>query len=105
MEVVYERINRILLKNDNGELSLGHIYDFEDNRDEILIRTQVDELNLKRGWIGDLTYDTTPGLGVEDEEIWSFGARDTFRDVLLASVKVWSTDNGIITWEYRFLKK
>ena len=106
MEVVYKQIEKIILKNDNGALSLNHICAFEDNIDEILIRTQVVEANLKRGWIGDLTYDTTPGLDIKDGEIGNFGARDTFYDVLLASVKIWMCDeDNVITWEYRFLKK
>lgn len=106
MEVVYRHMDRIILKNDNGELSLNHPLAFEDNIDEILVRTQIVNDKLKRGWIGDLTYDTSPAVDIKDGEISGFGAKDTFHDVLLASVKIWMCDeDDVITFEYRFLKK
>jgi hypothetical protein len=106
MEVVYRCMDRIILKNDNGELSLNHLFAFEDNIDEILVRTQIVDDKLKRGWIGDLTYETSPAVDIKDGEINGFGAKDTFHDVLLASVKIWDSDvDSTITWEYRFLKK
>ena len=104
METVYRCIDKIYLKNDNGEFVLNCFDAFDENIDEILIRTAIVYPNLKRGWIGDLTYVTEAGLNPKDMEINSFGARDTFYDVLLANVKIWDTD-GCITWEYRFLKK
>ena len=106
MEVVYERMDRVTLKNDNGELSLNHLLAFEDNIDEIVVRTQIVDDKLKRGWIGDLTYTTSPGIDIKDGDISGFGVKDTFYDVLLASVKIWMCDeDSAITWEYRFLKK
>lgn len=106
MEVVYKCMDRIILKNDNGELFLNHPLAFEDNMDEILVRTQIVENKLKRGWIGDLTYDTSPAIDIKDGEIGGFGMKNTFHDVLLANVKVWMCDeDSCITFEYRFLKK
>ncbi len=106
MKVVYEYVKRVILKNDDGELYLNEAYAFEENIDEILVRTQVVNTDLKRGWIGDLTYETSPGRDIQDDRIDYDGARDTFHDVLLASVRIWMCDtDGVITWEYRFLKK
>lgn len=106
MEVVYEYVKRVVLKNDNGELFLNFPCAFEENVDEILVRTQVVNTDLKRGWIGDLTYETSPGKDIRDDRIDYDGARDIFHDVLLASVRIWESDvEGCITFEYRFLKK
>lgn len=106
METIYKYVHRVILKNNDEELFLNYPCAFEENTDEILVRTQIVNTNLRRGWIGDLTYDTKPGLDPQDGEINSFGAQGTFRDVLLASVKIWMCDDeGVITWEYRFLKK
>lgn len=106
MEAIYKCVNKVTLKNDSGELFLNYPCAFEDNIDEILVRTPIVDTGLKRGWIGDLTYETEAGVNPKDMEINSFGTRDTFHDVLLASVKIWMCDeDGAITWEYRFLKK
>ena len=104
METVYRSINKVILKNDDRELVLDYLEEFEENIDEILVRTLIVDPNLKRGWIGDLTYETEAGVNPQDMEINSFGARNTFHDVLLAHVRICDTD-GCITWEYRFLKK
>jgi hypothetical protein len=106
MEVIYQYVKRVVLKNDDGELFLNEAVAFEENIDEILVRTQVVNTDLKRGWIGDLTYETSVGKDVKDERIDCGVARDTFHDVLLANVRIWMCDtDGVITWEYRFLKK
>ena len=106
MEVVYEYVKRVILKNNNGELFLNFPCSFEENVDEILVRTQVVNTDLKRGWIGNLTYETKAGQDVQDDRIDCGVAQDTFYDVLLASVRIWESDTeGCITFEYRFLKK
>ena len=104
MEAIYRCVNKVTLKNDSGELFLNYPCDFEENIDEILVRTQIVDPGLKRGWVGDLTYETEAGVDPKDMEINSFGARDTFHDVLLVSMRIYDTD-GCITWEYKFLKK
>lgn len=106
MEAAYRNVVKVILKNDDKELFLNYPFSFEENVDDIVIKTQVANTNLKRGWIGDLTYETRPGVDVEDGDINSFGVQDTFRDVLLANVRIWDSDvDHVITWEYRFLKK
>lgn len=106
MEVAYRYVNKVTLKNDSGELFLNYPCSFEENTDEILVRTQIVNTELKRGWIGNLTYVTSPGKDIKDERIDYDDARDTFYDVLLTSVRIWMSDtDGVITWEYKFLKK
>ena len=106
METVYRYVNKVVLKNDSDELFLNYPCAFEERIDEILVRTQVVNTKLKRGWIGNLTYETSPGKDIKDGEINDFGVKDTFHDVLLASVRIWDSDvDSVITWEYKFLKK
>lgn len=106
MEMVYQYINKVVLKNDDGELALNHLDAFEENIDEILVRTSVVNTDLKRGWIGNLTYETKPGVEITDPTIEHAVAQNTFHDVLLAGVRVWDADrDSVMIWEYRFLKK
>ncbi len=106
MELVYQCINRVVLKNKDGELFLNCPRAFEENIDEILVRTQIVNTDLERGWIGDLTYETTPGVEADDPTVSHGIEWNTFHDVLLANVRVWESDmEGCITWEYKFLKK
>lgn len=106
MELIYQCINKVVLKNDDGELSLNYLDAFEENIDEILVRTSVVNTELKRGWIGDLTYVTKPGVEI-DHVTEEYGVtHDTFRDVLLANVRVWESDtDSVMIWEYKFLKR
>ena len=78
---------------------------FIDTMDEIEVTTPVYNDALKRGWIGDLsfqTYRTVDFVSCHDAE----PVRDGYKDVLLASVRVWDADpeSGVV-WKYRFLKK
>lgn len=79
--------------------------DYDESIDEVKIRTCIKENELCRGWIGDLRYKTRNSREIVTGDDTEFIAEDTYKDVLLKSVKIWSTDDGIVTWEYTFLKK
>ena len=81
------------------------VLNFTETMDEIEITTQVYNDALKRGWIGNLsfqTYRTADLVSCHDAE----PVRDGYNDVLLASVRIWDADpeSGVI-WKYKFLKK
>lgn len=81
------------------------VTNFVETMDEIEITTSVYNDALKRGWIGDLsfqTYRTVDLANCQDTK----PIRDSHNDVLLASVRVWDVDpEGGVIWKYRFLKK
>lgn len=60
---------------------------------------------MKRGWIGDLSYSTRKSLDIQTGNDTGIIAEDTYKDVLLRSVNILTVDDGVITWEYTFLKK
>lgn len=79
--------------------------DFIETMDEIEVTTPVYNDALKRGWIGDISFKTCRTINAEDGET-EFPICDGHKDILLASVRIWSADpeSGVI-WKYRFLKK
>ena len=93
-----------ICKNESSEVKI-YSEDFDECMDEIKIRSTVRDDQLNRGWIGDLTYSTRRAYNAESGTDIEDIAQSTYNDVLLASVTVYSTDSGVITWEYRFLKK
>lgn len=103
MNIIYRHLD-IVCKNVSEEVKL-YATDYTEYIDEIKIRTDIRDDKLNRGWIGDLTYSTKVAYshetGTEIENV----AQSIYTEVLLASITVCSMDEGIITWEYRFLKK
>ena len=82
-----------------------NVLDFTEIVDEIEITTSVYNEALQRCWIGDLSFQTCRTVDLVDCQDTT-PVRDSHRDVLLASVRVWEAnlENGV-TWKYRFLKK
>lgn len=95
----------IVYCTDAADTHRLNVVDFTETMDEVEIATPVYNDALQRGWIGDLSFQTYKTLDVVscDE---TTPVRDSHRDVLLASVRVWGADpeSGVI-WKYRFLKK
>ena len=94
----------IVCKNELGEIQI-YAEDYDEFTDEIKIRTNIRDDQLKRGWIGDLTYSTRLAYDIESYQHIENIAQSTHNDVLLASVTVYGINDRTITWEYRFLKK
>lgn len=103
MKVIDEDLD-ITCKNELCEVKV-YSNDYDESTDEIRIRTNVRDDQLNRGWIGDLTYSTRKSYDVESCHQVENIAKATYNDVLLASVTVYGINDGVITWEYRFLKK
>lgn len=103
MNIVYRYLD-IVCKNALGEIEI-YAEDYDECIDEIKIRTDIRDDGLSRGWIGDLTYSTRKAYSVESGTEIENVAKSTYNDVLLANITLYSTRDGVITWEYRFLKK
>ncbi len=95
----------IVYCTDAADAHRLNVVDFTETIDEIEITTQVYNDALQRGWIGELTFQTYKTLDIVScDDVQP--VRDSYRDVLLASVRVWGAnpEDGVI-WKYRFLKK
>lgn len=96
----------IICKDDINTYEIKECTGYDESIDEIKIRTIVKNNELKRGWIGDLSYKTMTSREILDcNNFTNLFAEDTYKDVLLKSVNIWTMDEGTITWEYTFLKK
>ena len=104
MEAVYERIYEVICKDKNNTVvPLLHATSFYENMEEIIVGTRVINTELTRGWQGDITYRTTPGMdltGVVKHDVIT----DTFNDVILVKIRPsWNIDS-VVEWEYVFYK-
>ena len=104
MNVVYRYLD-VICKNALGEEIKIYATDYDECVDEIKVRTDFRNDQLDRGWIGDLTYSTVRSYEAETGNESEVVAKSTYNDVLLVSITVYGIDDGVITWEYRFLKK
>jgi hypothetical protein len=105
MKVIDIGVPLITLKNEIGEINmLIHSYDVYG--DEIVIKSQIRETDLKRGWTGDMVCYVAAGRDYQNGDvIEGTDMRDVYRDVLLRSVKIDSAEmQEAITWTYTFLK-
>ena len=105
MQLVYRNIDKVtLINSDRGEIVLPYITFFSISEDRITVETDIKNTELKRGWVGDLRYETTPGVKVTGEETGST-YKDCFNDVILISVNATGDPSCAVNWEYCFLKK
>lgn len=101
---IHENLN-IICSDHTKSYEIRECSGYDENIDEIKIRTVVKNNELQRGWIGDLLYSTRKSIDISTGDETGYIAEDTYKDVLLRSVNIWTVDDGIITWEYTFLKK
>jgi hypothetical protein len=104
MNIVYRYLD-IICQDSSGEEIKIYSCDYDESIDEIKVRTNIRPTQLNRGWIGDLTYTTVRAQEIESSKEIEDAAKSEYKDVLLASIIPWTMDEGVITWEYRFLKK
>lgn len=102
---IHDGLN-IVCKDTTNTYEIKECSGYDESIDEIKIRTVVKNNELKRGWIGDLSYKTRNSRELVDCNNYTDSfAEDIYKDVLLKSVNIWSMEDEIITWEYTFLKK
>ena len=104
MKVVDRYLNIVCKDALNEEIQLDSC-DYDETIDEIKIRTVTRNTKLYRGWVGDLAYNTIVSYEYDSSERTEYTAKSEYKDVLLASIIPYAMDEGVITWEYRFLKK
>ena len=95
---------KVICEDDDGERFEIPCLDYEENYDEIKVRTQFNTTDLKRGWIGNLFYQTQNNKCLETGSNVDECAEHFYINVLLAKVNIWSSDD-VITWQYTFLKE
>ena len=95
---------KVLCEDDKGNRFEIPCLDYEENYDEIKVRTQFNTTDLKRGWIGNLFYQTQNNKCLETGSNVDECAEHFYINVLLAKVNIWSSDD-VITWQYTFLKE
>lgn len=106
MKAIYIDLPCITLKDKSGKTFDLWLNSYNETSDEIYLRTSFRESEVKRGWIGDLSYQTAEGCDMYGEQIDGSEVLDTYVDVLLASISVYEATPGEpIIFEYRFLKK
>lgn len=104
-ENAYDYISRVILKNDNSEYVFKYLTDFNEYEHEILVKTGVPIEGLKRGWVGDLFYETSDAINIHTgDKVKGHTFHAGFKNVLLARFLVTSDSNRAVEWEYTFLK-
>lgn len=95
----------ITLKNETEEINML-IYSYDVYGDEIVIKSQIRETELIRGWVGDMICYVPAGRDYQNGNvIEGTDIRDVYRDVLLRSIKIDSAEfQEAVTWQYTFLK-
>lgn len=101
---VYDKYSLVF---DNGDKSIvfefmGELRDFDDY---IIIETPVPIGDIKRGWLGDITFnlsgfDAERGFGEEDRVKESF----TLKDMLCSARTLEVADRFSPMWRYKFNK-
>lgn len=108
MNLAYSSGLWITLKDKNGkeyELFAQSYNTYSDNTIEII--SQVKNLELERGWIGDMCCCVTGGRDIVNGEIVDKSdIIEVYHNILLKSVKIDSADiDEITTWKYVFDKE
>ena len=94
----------VMLNNEKDNFEMLS-YEVEECGDEIEVYSSFFNPQLKRGWVGDLTYYCYKGYivhsgdEVEDKDLM------TVKDVLLRNVQCYkSSEHEAMAWKYTFLK-
>ena len=103
MQAVFERIDQVECVGNKLSYTLRPC-EFEDCIDSIIIRTEIKETDLKRGWTGDLHWFTSKAFSTECFDT-DYIESDVFKDVILTHIKPYYIYGQTVAWEYVFMKK
>ena len=103
-ETVYERLSNVIFLNSNTSVSLDYITSFHEDDLEIEIETYCPSNELKRGWVGDMYYETTHGMNVTTNQNVNNVYKKSIKDVLLARVNSYKDGPECVIFTYTFLK-
>lgn len=106
MKAIDAGVPIITLRNKDGNETNMLIHSYDVYGDEIVIKSQIRETDLKRGWVGDMVCYVPAGRSIESYDvIEGTDIRDVYSNILLRSVKIDSAEgHEAITWTYTFLK-
>ena len=106
MKVVDVGAPLVTLRDKNGNEIQMIIHSYDVYGDEIVIKTQIRETELARGWVGDMICHVAAGRDYQNGNVIDgTDLRDTYHDILLRSVNVDSAEmRAAVTWRYTFLK-
>lgn len=96
----------IALRDKDGKEINMLIHSYDVYGDEIVIKSQIRETELARGWTGDMICYVAAGQDYQNGNVIDgTDIRDVYHDILLRSVKIDSAAmQEAITWTYTFLK-
>ena len=101
----YKRIGRIYFQKDNEGSGFNYVYEFEDNNDEIVLKSPAQIDFVYRGWLGDITYWAADGMDMNNPEKTNLTSESCcVKDVLCVRVNVKDDGDAPVMWEYVFLK-
>ena len=103
---IYEKIGRVDFQRDNIDTRFDYVNEFEDNDDEIVIRSYFQIDSVYRGWLGNITYWASIGTDAKSFERVDLmtGEPCCVKDVLCVRVNVTLHEGEPVMWEYVFLK-
>lgn len=102
---VYSRIGRVYFQKDNEGSNFNYVYEFEDDNDEIVIKSPAQIDFVYRGWLGDITYWAADGMDMNNPKNTNLTSESCcVRDVLCVRVNVTYDSYASVMWEYVFLK-
>ena len=106
MKVAYKGTPLIILRNEAGEEINLLIHSYDTYSDEIVLKSNIRETDLKRGWVGDMICYIPAGMDLATGKVVDgTDRRNVYNNVLLRSVEIDSAElQEPVTWVYTFLK-
>ena len=101
----YERIGSVYFQKGNEGSGFNYVEEFEDDDDQLIIRSPFQIDFVYRGWIGDITYWASHGIDTKDMGKMDLTSEPHYvRDVLCVRVNVTCNRGEPVMWKYVFLK-
>ena len=106
MKVADKGAPLITLRNETGEEINLLINSYDTYSDEIVLKSNIRETDLKRGWVGDMICYVPAGIDLATGKVVDgTDRRNVYHNVLLRSVEIDSAElQEPVTWVYTFLK-
>ena len=106
MKVADKGTPLITLRNEAGEEINLLINSYDTYSDEIVLKSNIRETDLKRGWVGDMICYIPAGIDLATGKVVDgTDRRNVYHNVLLRSVEIDSAElQEPVTWVYTFFK-
>ena len=106
MKVADKGTPLITLRNEAGEEINLLIHSYDTYSDEIVLKSNIRETDLKRGWVGDMFCYVPAGMDLATGKVVDgTDRRNVYHNVLLRSIESDSAElQEPVTWVYTFLK-